>query len=140
MGSTMVRVRKTFYGYFKENMDAMGAPCPETLFSTATTATATIKTILAEIEKHGPSVTVAELAVAGTGLEILGFAAAGTAAAYVGICIGSLAVATGKSISGGYSLGDLFATAHLHDINSEYLAYILQHHNFQRKYSTICAV
>ena len=35
---------------------------------------------------------------------------------YVGACIGSLAVATGKSLSGGLSIVDIFDCAKSHDI------------------------
>jgi len=132
--------RKTFYEYFKKNMDALGAPCPRTLFDSAMTATATIKTLVTEASKYGPGVTVAELAVAGTGLEQLGLASAGLASLYIGACIGSLAVATGRSLSGGYSIQDLLCTAHKHGISSPYLDQAITQHVNRMNYSTIFAV
>jgi hypothetical protein len=132
-----MQCNKTFYDYFKENMDRLGAPCPENTFGTLTLAIATIKTLLTEIEKYGPKVTIAEIAVAGSGLEILGYLGAVGAAWYIGCCIGSLAVATGRSTSGGYSLGDLFATASINGVTSPYLNSILVLHNSRRHFSPV---
>jgi hypothetical protein len=122
---------KTFYFYFKENMNALGLPAPESLFGTASTAVATIISLAAPIEKYGTNATMGQLAsmTAATGAA----GATGSAAAaiiiekatviagcllsfYVGACIGSLAVATGKSLSGGLSIADLFACAKSHGI------------------------
>lgn len=93
-----------FYDYFKANMNAMGLPCPDSLFADLTTALATIKSIQAAITVGG-NVTIAELIGAGTLSEGLAVAGGVAASFYLGACIGSLAVATG------YSLADLLSCA-----------------------------
>lgn len=100
------------YKYFKKNMEDLGlAPRPESLFGTQQLAIGTINTILAFIDKFGTKVTVMEMIGAGTRLEQL--AAVGTigAAYYAGASIGSLAVATGRTISGGTALADVMLEA-----------------------------
>jgi hypothetical protein len=101
----------SFYQYFKENMDSMGLPVPETLFGTLSTATSTINSIVAVVTKFGTRVTVGELVGAGALSEGLIVVGGVTAAFYVGACIGSLAVATGRSLSGGYELWQLFTAS-----------------------------
>ena len=94
-----------FYKYFKENMEALGLmPPPESLFGTQQLAIGTISTILGCIEKFGTKVTVMEVIGAGTRLEQLAVVSAAGAAYYVGALIGSLAVATGRTLAGGTSL------------------------------------
>jgi hypothetical protein len=97
-----------FYQYFKENMEALGliAP-PESLYGTQALAISTISTILAYIDKFGTKVTVRELAGAGTKLERLTVLGALGASYYAGAVIGSLAVATGRTMSGGTSIADV---------------------------------
>jgi hypothetical protein len=121
-----------FYSYFKKNMEEMGLPAPETLFGKLTTAVASISAMSTCIKTYGNTVTVAEMfgtlsgAAAGAGGGTVGAAAAASeltlvagglaASYYVGACIGSLAVATGKYLSGGLSIADLFACAKSHGI------------------------
>jgi hypothetical protein len=94
-----------FYKYFKENMEALGLTAPpESLFGTQQLAISTIGTIVAFIDKFGTKVTVMEMASAGTRLEQLTLLVALGASYYAGAAIGSLAVATGRTISGGTSL------------------------------------
>lgn len=101
-----------FYKYFKENMEALGlAPPPETLFGTQQLAVTTISAILAYIEKYGTKVTMLEMVGAGSRLEQLATLGALGAAFYVGAAIGSLAVATGRTISGGASIADVLFEA-----------------------------
>jgi hypothetical protein len=102
---------KSFYYYFKENMNALGLPAPESLFGNVASAAANTTAIVAAVEKFGSGVTISELVGAGTLSEGLIVVGGCTAAFYVGACIGSLAVATGKYFSGGLSIGDLFACA-----------------------------
>ena len=125
---------KGFYGYFNENMEALHLPAPYGLFGTLTTATATIGAMVKLVEKFGTRVTVAELiktlpgAVAGAGggavgiatgaSECLLVAGAVSAAYYVGACIGSLAVATGKTLSGGISIADCLSVANANRIET----------------------
>jgi hypothetical protein len=97
-----------FYEYFKENMESLGlvAP-PQSLYGTQALAISTISTILAYIDKFGTKVTVMELAGAGTKLERLTVLGALGASYYAGAVIGSLAVATGRTMSGGTSIADV---------------------------------
>ena len=62
------------------------------------------------IAKYGPRVTIVELAIAGSGLEILAFLGPIEASAYVGACIGSIAVATLRKTTG-LSVLDVFEKA-----------------------------
>jgi hypothetical protein len=116
-----------FYSYFKQNMEAMGLPAPQNLFGTIGTALATATSILTQIDKFGPTVTVAEIIGAGTALEVSGVMAACSAAFYVGAVIGSIAVATGRSISGGMSIADIMYTADLYNLNRTWLATAVAH-------------
>jgi hypothetical protein len=101
-----------FYKYFKENMEGLGLTAPpESLFGTQQLALSTISAILAYIDKFGPKVTVREMVIAGTRLEKLATLGTLGAAYYAGAAIGSLAVATGRTISGGTSLGDVLFEA-----------------------------
>lgn len=89
-----------FYEYFRENMEALGLPAPESLYGNLMLALSSAQAILAQIEKHGRKVTVREIAVAGTRLEQLAFLATLGACFYVGAVIGSIAIATGRSLAG----------------------------------------
>ena len=114
-----------FYKYFKENMDSLGLDCPETLFATKGTAINTATTLLAAIQQHGTKVTVAELIGAGTGLEKLIYLGALRASFYVGAVVGSIAVATGRSLAGGASLSDVLMEAHSNHLHRPWLAGVL---------------
>jgi hypothetical protein len=97
-----------FYKYFKENMEALGLPVPpESLYGTQALAISTISVILGYIDKFGTKVTVREMAGAATRLEQLSVAGALGVAFYAGAVIGSLAVATGRTMSGGTSIADV---------------------------------
>lgn len=111
-----------FYKYFKENMEALNliAP-PESLFATQALAVATINTFVAFVDKFGTKVTVMEVIGAGTRLEQLAVLGTMGAAYYTGALIGSLAVATGRTISGGTSLGDVLFEASKHGFGREWL-------------------
>ncbi|MCD5997032.1 hypothetical protein KDX38_25995 [Pseudomonas sp. CDFA 602] len=110
-----------FYKYFKENMDALNLPAPESLFSSLTTAVSTSTTILGTLEKLGPATTLREVIGATTKLEALSVIASVSAAFYVGAIIGSIAVATGRTLSGGTSLADVLFTAQKHNLKPEWL-------------------
>jgi hypothetical protein len=88
-----------FYDYFKENMDGLGLPAPETLFGTLQVAVGNATVILSQIDKFGRAVTLREVIGAGTRMERLGVIGALSASFYVGAVIGSIAVATGRSLS-----------------------------------------
>ena len=101
-----------FYQYFKENMESLGLPPPpESLYGTQALAISTISAILAYVDKFGTKVTVAEMIGAGTKLERLTAVGSLGAAYYAGAAIGSVAVATGRTLSGGTSLGDVLYEA-----------------------------
>ncbi len=110
-----------FYKYFNENMESLGLPAPRTLFGNIHSAVATATVILSQIDKFGKSVTIGELIGAGTRLEQLGVIAGCSAAFYVGAIIGSLAVATGRSLSGGTSLFDVMFTARKYNLDRPWL-------------------
>lgn len=116
----MARV-SNFYVYFKENMESLGLPAPETLFGTLQTAVANASVILTQIDKFGRAVTLGELIGAGTKLEGLGVIAGCSAAFYVGAVIGSIAVATGRSLSGGTSMMDVIFAANRHHLGRSWL-------------------
>ena len=111
----------TFYSHFKQNMAFLGLPAPETMFGTLSLALASATAILNQIDKFGKAVTVGELIGAGTVLEGLGVIGACSAAFYVGAVIGSIAVATGRSISGGVTVADILFTANEYNLNRSWL-------------------
>ncbi len=115
-----------FYNYFKENMDSLGLPAPATLFGSLQAAVGNAAVILSQIDKFGKSVTIAELVGAGTKLEGLATVGACSAAFYVGAVIGSIAVATGRSLSGGTSIADVITTAHKYSLSRPWLTTVLQ--------------
>lgn len=112
----------TFYTYFKENMESLGLPAPETLFSTLQAAVANAAILLSHIDKYGKAITIGELIGAGTKLEKLGVAASLAASFYVGAVIGSIAVASGRTLAGGTSLADVLLVANQYQLNRSWLA------------------
>lgn len=114
-----------FYKYFKENMDALGLPAPETLFGSAQAAVANAMIFLSHIDKYGKAITVSELIGAGTRLEKLGITATLSASFYVGAIIGSIAVASGRTLAGGTSLGEVLAVANRYQLNRPWLSGVL---------------
>lgn len=110
-----------FYKYFKENMDALGLPAPESIFGNVQLATATASTLIGLSEKFGKRVTVREMIGAGIRGEKLIAIAAMSASYYVGAVIGSIAVATGRSLSGGTSLADVVRNAQMYHLHRAWL-------------------
>jgi hypothetical protein len=118
-----------FYKYFKENMEALGLmPPPDSLFGTQQLAIGTISTLLGLIEKFGTKVTVMELIGAGTRLEQLAVVGAASSAYYVGALIGSLAVATGRTLAGGTSLADVLYEASKWKLDRPWVTTLLHRH------------
>jgi hypothetical protein len=115
-----------FYKYFKENMAALNLPAPESLFGSAQTALGTATAMITYVDKFGPKVTVGELIGAGTRLEGLTTVGVCLATYYVGAVIGSLAVATGRCLGKGTSLGDVLLVAAKYGLSRPWLAPILQ--------------
>jgi hypothetical protein len=106
-----------FKEYFKENMEGLGLPVPSTLFDTYSTAVSTASTLVGTLATLGKGATMGELIGATIGLEKLAVAASVGAAAYTGAVIGSIAVASGRSIGCGSRIADVFVFAnqnHLH--------------------------
>lgn len=87
-----------FYPAFKQNMEAIGLTVPTGLFATQQQAASTIGQLLGLVKTFGMKVTIRELIGAGTLTDFLGAAAAYSAAFYVGGAIGSLIVATDKTL------------------------------------------
>lgn len=118
-----------FYKYFKENMEALHlTPPPDSLFGTEQLAIGTISTLLGLIEKFGTKVTVMELIGAGTRLEQMAVVGAASSAYYVGALIGSLAVATGRTLAGGTSLADVLYEASKWNLNRPWVTTVLHRH------------
>ena len=97
-----------FKKYFNENMKALGAPVPTTLFDSYQTAVGTASLLVGALNGLGKGATIAELVGATVGLEKLMVAGAFGAAAYIGMVIGSIAVASGRSLGCGYRISDMF--------------------------------
>ena len=117
-----------FYKYFKENMESLGLPAPESLFGSVGLAVGTATTLLTQMEKFGKTVTVGELIGAGSRLEQLAIVGACSAAFYVGAVIGSIAVATGRVLGNGTSLSDVLASESRHSLNTPWLAQCMYTH------------
>jgi hypothetical protein len=103
-------VTKSFHGYFKESMDSVGLPSPDTLFGSITTASTSIQALLTIVQTYGTKVTIAEIVLTEAGAILTGVAVtkvvgAITVAFYVGACIGALAYASGQ-----YSADTLWAS------------------------------
>tara|TARA_B110000211_G_scaffold39544_1_gene40632 strand:- start:5110 stop:5574 length:465 start_codon:yes stop_codon:yes gene_type:complete len=101
-----------FKKYFNENMKALGAPVPTTLFDSYQTAIGTATLLVSTLGTLGKGATMGELIGATVGLEKLAVAAAFGAAAYTGIVIGSIAVASGRSLGCGSRISDMFVFTH----------------------------
>lgn len=108
-----------FLKYFTENMKGLGLDVPTTLFATKEKAIETITAISAALKTLGRSATMAEIVGATTGLEMLMVAGAASASFYLGAAIGSLMVATGRSLSCGKGIIDLFVFINKHNIYFE---------------------
>lgn len=117
-----------FYKYFKKNMDGLGLPAPESLFGNAQLATATASTLIGLSEKFGKKVTVMEMIGAGIRSEKLMVIGAMSASYYIGAVVGSIAVATGRSLAGGASLADVLLSAQMNHLHRPWLPAIMMRH------------
>jgi hypothetical protein len=117
-----------FYKYFKENMDALGLIAPESLFGSAQLAITTASTLIGLVEKFGKKVTVTEMMGAGIRGEKLIAIGAMSASYYVGAVIGSIAVATGRTLAGGTSLSDVLLNAQMNRLHRPWLPAIMMRH------------
>jgi hypothetical protein len=96
----------SFYIAFRNNMQALGLPVPKSWFSSIGTAIATIKAINHAIKINGPEMPISyivrgipALASSIAVSELLAPIEAVTASFYLGACIGSLGVATHKTLN-----------------------------------------
>jgi hypothetical protein len=117
-----------FYKYFKENMDGLGLPAPESLFSTSQSAVSTASTLLGLIDRFGRNKNVGELLSSGVKGGRLAVVSTINASFYVGAVIGSIAVATGRSLAGGVSIADVLLEAQMNHLHRPWLASILLRH------------
>jgi hypothetical protein len=115
-----------FYQYFKENMDGLGLPAPDSLFGNVQAAVGSASVLLSMVDKFGKRVTIGELIGAGTRLEGLAVISACSAAFYVGAVIGSIAVATGRSFADGASLSDVLVTVNKYHFSRPWLLDVLR--------------
>lgn len=118
-----------FYQYFRQNMQSLGLPAPESLFGNLQMALANAAAFVAHIDKFGQRITVSELIGAGLRAEKLGMVATASAAFYVGAVVGSIAVATGRTLSGGASLADVMWDIRCNGLHRPWLADILRRHS-----------
>lgn len=104
-----------FYSYFCENMQALHLPAPHSLFGSASQAKEVIAGIASAIRSFGTNASMSEIFLTVPKLSMAGDAAllySGVKASYyLGACIGSLAVALGRSTSGGNTITDFFEAA-----------------------------
>lgn len=117
-----------FKRYFTENMEGLGLPVPSGLFDTYQTAVATAGTLAATLAKLGRGATLKELIGATIGLERLMVAASIGASAYTGAVIGSIAVASGRTLACGSRISDLFVFTRQHNIPFSGLVSFYMHH------------
>ena len=97
-----------FKKYFNENMRELGLPFPSTFFDSYNSAVAHAIVMVEALKTLGKGATVGELIGATTGLEKLKVVAALGAAYYVGAVIGSIAIASGRSLGCGYKISNMF--------------------------------
>lgn len=99
----------------------MGLDAPEDLFGSYDKAVDTTTRILAAISQLGKTATIGEILGATTGLEKLVLLQALRGCYYVGAVIGSLAVALGRTTSGGLTISDVISFAETHRLNPPWL-------------------
>lgn len=115
-----------FFEYFKQNMDELGLPCPESLFATQTIAIQTIKALTEYVKLYGPRALLRDLVGASSGYEKLLVYGTGGVAFYTGAIIGSLAVATGRTLAGGTSIADVLLEARKSHVSTPWLPAMLR--------------
>jgi hypothetical protein len=114
-------VADNFYTYFKNNMEAMGLSAPKELFGTFEKSIGAAFAISKAVETYGTKVTIGELIGAGTIAEGLGTMVTVAAAYYLGAVLGSIAIATGQSLSGGSTIADVLYLAEKHKISRSWV-------------------
>lgn len=114
--------------YFDENMNDLGMPPPDSIYSKAVIALGTWKGITAAVERFGPRVTIYELAKAGLRTDFEVMAGGMIASAYVGGVIGSAAVATGRHMACGTRMIDAIGYARTNYPDAPWLVRHFQRH------------
>jgi hypothetical protein len=140
----MAAVERSWFSYWKENMEALGFVIPSSLVLSEGMVLGFVSAIVAALEKFGPRVTIGELVGAGLLGEQLMFLGALSAAGFAGAAIGSAAVATGRSLSGGTSLSDVLEYAMANRVLTPQTRQVLSHqpqiyqqnHPARRAYAT----
>ena len=117
-----------FKHYFKENMESLGLPVPSSLFDSFNTAIATAAVIGEAVSLQGSHITLGQAIAAQSRMASLKIAAGISASFYVGAVIGSIAVATGRSLSCGASIADALAIARTNGIYGMWLEYEFVRH------------
>lgn len=97
-----------FRKYFTENMKDLGLPVPTSTFDTYATAVATASAMVGALGTLGKTATMAELVGATLVTEKFLVLGAIGASWYTGAAIGSIAVATGRSLGCGTRIADMF--------------------------------
>ncbi len=105
-----------FMNYFNENMKALNVPAPTTLFCSYQTTIATASTLVGTLHKLGKGATITQLVRTTVGMDKLMVAGALGAAVYTGVVIGSVFVATGRSLAGGYQISDMLVFLHRNNL------------------------
>ncbi|WP_230079431.1 hypothetical protein [Xanthomonas oryzae] len=108
----------SWFEYYKENMEALGLAAPG-IYGSVTSLISALGVMVALAEKMGPRVTIIEVAKAGTKTEMFAVLSAVSASAYLGAAVGSVAVASGRTLSCGTSLSDVLAYSSRNGLSSD---------------------
>jgi hypothetical protein len=109
-----------FYEAFRENMTALGQPCPEQVYGSVQSTVSAMTAIDAYITRFGRRVTVREMVIAGLRGEQLATLGTMFVSFYLGCVIGSLAVATLRKTTG-LTVVDVLFLARQHNVYSDAL-------------------
>ncbi len=117
-----------FKHYFKENMDGLGLPVPSSLFDSFNTTIATAAVIGEAVSLQGSHVTLGQVIASSSRMASLKIAVSLSASYYVGAIVGSLAVASGRSLGCGARIADALAIARNNGIRGMWLERELMRH------------
>lgn len=101
-----------FEKYFKENMEGLGLPVPKSLFMSYQTGVATGAALSGFLWQFGKGTTVGVMLGGSYYHEKFLLAAAIGGSYYTGAVIGSIAIASGRSLGCGYRLADMMSLIH----------------------------
>ena len=101
-----------FGQYIDNNMSSLNLPMPSTIFETIGSMTAVATAIAEVIEINGTSISLYQsLKKISSAKKALSVSVGLSASYYLGALIGSMAVATGRCLSGGATIADAIWTA-----------------------------